>query len=285
VTSVREYDLVFADTCVGGATVVARAGATARGLRAYFLADYAVNPLGTRSRPEVHQALERWIDVAARRAGTLVVACNTASVLLEQAGELAETAAAAGLRVRSMVHLLDRALAAGPAVVRGKRVCLMGTRFTVSQPAYPERLFRAGAADVRLLAATETERTIAHLLHTSPEGRRRIEDEAGPAVRDVDVVVLGCTLFPLVSNVLRDLNPRCVLLDPASGIDDLLQPGGAGPNRLAIELTGETIGPDEVQSRAEDLFPGWIVESVQRGGRARPCSSSRTIRSSPVTSQ
>lgn len=36
------YDVVFADTCIGGSTVAARLAQVRQGLRAFYLADYAV---------------------------------------------------------------------------------------------------------------------------------------------------------------------------------------------------------------------------------------------------
>lgn len=263
----RAFDVVFTDTCVGGCTVAARAGASATGLRGYYLADYAINPLGVKSRAEVRATLERWMGVARSRTATLVVACNTASVLLEQLPQLSARAAAAGLRVLSMVDLLDRVLGGNAAVIQGRRVCLMGTRFTVSQPVYRDRLIRAGAAEVLPLAATRTERTIAHLRHASDDGRREIRDEVEETIRRSDVVVLACTLFPLVSPLLRELNPECVLVDPAVGVDGALRRGSAaGANRLTLAVTGTAIAERDVRARAGALFTGWTIQRCIRSG-------------------
>jgi glutamate racemase len=262
----RSFDVVFTDTCLGGSTVAARVGSSAAGLRGFYLADYAVNPLGVKSQAEVRAALERWMRIARLRAPTLVVACNTASVLLEQAPDLLATAAGEGLRVLSMVHLFDRALASAASSVQGKRVCVMGTRFTVSQPVYRDRLIRAGAAEVLPLAATRTERTIARLKHTTDDGRREIADEAGESVRRSDVVVLACTLFPLVGPLLHELNPACVLVDPACGVDGAFAGASrGGTNRLTIALTGHAVALDDVRAQADALFPGWTIASIEAG--------------------
>ena len=258
----RDFDVVFADTCLGGSTVAARVGASAAGVRGYYLADYAVNPLGVKPPAAIRAALERWLRAATARTGTLVVACNTASVLLEQLPDLLARAAGADLRVITMVQLLDRALALVPSTIQGRRVCLMGTRFTVGQPVYRDRLIRAGALEVIPLAATRTERTIAHLWHTSLDGRRQIEDEVADAIRRSDVVVLACTLFPLVGPLLRDLNPSCVLVDPAAGANGLLQTSGTGANRLTIAMTGHAIALEDLRAQSGALFPGWAIEAT-----------------------
>jgi glutamate racemase len=202
---------------------------------------------------------------AAKRAGTLVVACNTASVRLEEAPDLLVSAAEARLRVLSMVQLLDRALALAGPYIRGKRVCLMGTRFTVNQPVYRDRLLSAGAAEVLPLAATRTERNIAHLWHDTEDGRREIEAEVGATLRRSEAVVLACTLFPLIAPLLRRINPAGTLVDPAAGVDaELLGITGSGPNHLRIAVTGDAIALDDVRDRSGVLFPGWRVDSVEK---------------------
>jgi glutamate racemase len=267
--------VVFIDTCLGGSTVAARAAASGAGLRAFYLADYAVNPLGVKTAAEVRAAIERWIRIALPRTGTLVVACNTASVLLEQIPELVGEAESSGLRVLSMVRLLDRALALPASTVEGRRVCLMGTRFTTTQPVYRDRLLRAGAAEVLPLAATRTEHAIAHLRHTSQDGRREIADEVGDTVQRADVVVLACTLFPLVGPLLLSINPACRLLDPAAGIAGTLTgTSPAGPNQLTIALSGRAVPLGDVRRQAGDLFPGWDITSIEEfagpGGAGEP---------------
>ena len=140
----------------------------------------------------------------------------------------------------------------------------MGTRFTVAQPVYRDRLLRAGAAEVLPLAATRTEHTIAHLRHTSEAGRREIVEEVGDTVRRADVVVLACTLFPLVGPLLLDINPACLLLDPADGISGTLKRDVADGHEPAdARVTGGTLPLEDVRQRAGGLFPGWDIDSIE----------------------
>jgi glutamate racemase len=258
-----DHDVVFCDSCLGGSTVAARLAASRTGLRAFYLADYAVNPLGTRSAPEVRAALERWHDVARARAGTLVIACNTASVLYAESHHAFDRAPGGELHVWSMVDLLEALLASARRCIEGKRICLMGTRFTVSHALYRDRLLRAGALEVVPLAATRTECVVANLRHTQHEGQREVAEEIGDAIRSCDAVLLGCTCFPLAADVIRRINPRCVLLDPAVAIDDVLPASrGGGANRLTIAVSGAALSSREVAGVAGTLFPGWVVDEV-----------------------
>jgi len=259
------YDVVFADTCIGGSTVAARLALGRAGLRGLYLADYAVNPLGVQPAFGVRAALDRWVDVARDRASTLIVACNTASVLLRRTPEVVERASGYGIRVHSMVDFLEVILGAEGEGVRGQRVCLMGTEFTVSQPLYHGLLQEAGAASLQPLPATQTEQTIAHLQHGTPAGRATVVREIAAGVRAADTVLLACTCFPLVSDLVREINPGAALLDPAHGVDGLeLGAEGEGGNLLTVALTGDVLTPEMVSERAGTLFPGWTLSGVAR---------------------
>ncbi len=261
----RPFDVVFCDTCIGGSTVAARLARARSGIRGFFLADYAVNPLGVKAPEQVRKALDRWVEVAAARAPLLVIACNTASVRLRDVPEVVERARSLGTEVVSMVDLLANTLAGEPGAVARRRVCLMGTRFTVSHPLYRGMLGRAGAREVLPLPATATEGEIAHLRHHSREGRDRIRAEIGDTLREADTVVMACTCFPLVADLIEELNPGVRLLDPAEGIETLPGLGGrGGPNRLSLAVTGEVLTPGALLSLAPALLPGWeLVEALR----------------------
>lgn len=243
--------------------MAARLARTRKGLRAFYLADYAVNPLGVKSMGEVRLALDRWVDFARGRSTTLIVACNTASVLLRNTPEVLERAAGMGMTVHSMADFLEALLRNRPSSVKGRVVCLMGTEFTVSQSLYATLLQERGARTLLPLPATRTERAIAHLRHDTPEEREAILAEIEGPIRESDAVVLACTCFPLVEGLIRDLRPGVELLDPAGGVDGLPLDGkGEGPNLLRVALTGGALDPEELEARAATLFPGWELEDV-----------------------
>jgi glutamate racemase len=258
--SMHDYDLVFCDSCVGGSTVASRVVEPESGVRALYLADYAINPLGRRPPIEVNRVVRRWIEIAENHADTLVIACNTASISLYETGPQGEAYGSRALHIISMVDLLDRALARVQPVLSSATVCLLGTEFTVSCQVYQRRLIAAGALTVRSVAATRTESVIARLDHLSPRGTETIVAEIGDAVRTSDVVVLACTCFPLIVDVIRTLNPGCVVIDPAEGgaLPGYLPCGS--PNRLTIVVTGNSCiaGVDSFAA----LFKGWYVDRV-----------------------
>lgn len=259
-----DFDVVFCDTCIGGSTVASRVSERSQGIRALYLADYAVNPLGTKSRDEVREALRRWVAYATSRSHLLFVACNTASVRLRDCPDVLREADRQDLRVITMLDLVDDLLRRMAEHLRGKRVCLMGTRFTVQEGTYARLLEKAGVGRVLPVAATQTERAVAHLQHRSSEGRRTIQMEMGHAISESDAVLLACTCFPLVGDQIRAMNQACELLDPAAGLD--LLPGlegRSGPNRLTLRSSGPPPPLEEIRRQVPVLLGGWEIESVE----------------------
>ena len=70
----------IADSCIGGLSVVSSLWNAGDAGNAIFLADYAINPLGVKSDPEIADVVERWLRSAENHSDTLVMACNTLSV-------------------------------------------------------------------------------------------------------------------------------------------------------------------------------------------------------------
>jgi hypothetical protein len=161
-----------------------------------------------------------------------------------------------------MVDLVRDLLSGGR--IAGKRVCLMGTRFTVSEGTYQRLLLDEGAREVVPLATTLTERAVAHLEHESASSTRAIAGEIGEAIRRSDAVLLACTCFPLVGEQIRTVNPQCDLLDPSSSLRVLPPLGsGHGPNRLTLRSSGPPPPLEEIEGQIPALFRGWQVESVE----------------------
>jgi glutamate racemase len=153
-----------------------------------------------------------------------------------------------------MLDLLDAML--DGTDLGGARVCLVGTEFTVGQPAYADRIERAGAAEVIRLGATRTERTVAHLQHRTREGRDVVRAEIADGLRDADAAVLACTCFPLIADLFEETSPGIRLLDPGRAISGLYDwPVRDGTNHLTLAMAGDAPSPDAVQ--VQELFPGW----------------------------
>ena len=263
-TAQREFpfDVVFTDSCIGGSTVATKLGAKTSGLKGLYLADYAINPLGVQSPERIAAVVQRWIAVAASCAPLLIVACNTASVSLHRHGNRRGTVVTGELVVVTMAKLVRRILYAHRDQLAGKRIGVLGTRFTTRDPLYAEMIASVGAGKVSACAATRTERVIAAFEYRSPEAAAVIADEIGDFVRGLDAVLLGCTCFPLIAPLITQLNPACLLLDPADAVQAAPRISAPGTHRnvLMIGVSGSAAMIPTLKTAA--LFPTWTVERV-----------------------
>lgn len=78
----------------------------------------------------------------------MVMACNTASVRLEDSPSVRSRADELGLDLYSMMDLLDPLLRRKTTPIPHVRVCVMGTEHTVGRPVCREHLQNAGAREV-----------------------------------------------------------------------------------------------------------------------------------------
>lgn len=219
-----------------------------------FIADQAYCPYGDRPLAEIHdRALTLTEHLASGGATTIVMACNisTAAALPE-----AQTRFSPGVRCFGMI---------APAVqgalhrTRTGRIGVLATRGTVASGAYPRALRRASRqlrvvqqACPGFVPLVESGQT------TGPEALRMAKRYLAPLVdADVDTIVLGCTHYPLLQDLLRSAWPahRTVhFVDPAAWLaDHLLAEGMRSDARITPLL--ETSG--SVPSFAAQLEQWW----------------------------
>jgi len=237
----------IADSCIGGLSVVKslwRAGVAGE---AIFLADYAINPLGVKDEAAIAGVVDRWLGLAEEHSDTLIIACNTLSIrhrYLSQSGELHS-----GLRqVVSMVDCFQEMVEIEAERLTNKRVLVIGTEYTASQPLHLE-ILRAAVPGVRAtaVAATDLERKVARF----QPGPVTLSDELHQAIRSADVVVLACTCFPLVQDELEALYPEPIFLDPGAYCSSILDSTSqTGEKKLRMDVTGNSVAMEQVMNFA-----------------------------------
>lgn len=204
------------DSGLGGLTVLAAIRRTLPGVAVTYVADNAAFPYGPLSEAAVSARVLAVIGALLARepVDAVVIACNTAS-----------TAALAALRAAfPAMPFVGTVPALKPAaqVTRSGVIGLLATPGTVHRP-YIDAL----AADVA--AGCRVVRVGAALLATLAEGKLRgvapppgaVAAEIAPLFGDplMDVVVLGCTHYPLLRPELIAAAPRPVpWLDSADAV-------------------------------------------------------------------
>jgi len=202
------------DSGVGGLTVLRALQARLPGESFIYLGDTARLPYGSKSRETVERySLQCAHVLVARGVRTLVVACNTASA----AALPALRAAHPGLDVFGVI---EPGAAAAVRATASRRIAVIATLATVQGRAYELQIqARAPDAQVRALAcplfvalAEEgwTEGPVAEAV------ARRYLAPLFEAAERPDVLVLGCTHFPLLRPVIRAaVPPDTAIVDSA----------------------------------------------------------------------
>ncbi|MEP5284585.1 MAG: glutamate racemase [Alloalcanivorax venustensis] len=220
--------LIF-DSGVGGLSVVKALREQVPGAPLAYVCDNAALPYGTKADAWLVRRIVQVCRaaVAASGARVLVVACNTASTLALDA-----------LRAQLSVPVVGTVPAIKPAAAlsRSGVIGLLATSATVTRP-YTDKLIHdfAGHCTVVRVAADGLVDQAERLLAGEPVDDAVLEAGLAPLWRapTLDTVVLGCTHFPLLRDLLNARAPR-----PVQWVDS----GSAIARRVAQVAADESGG-------------------------------------------
>jgi glutamate racemase len=266
-TSTRPTIGVF-DSGFGGLTVLKELVALSPHADYLYFGDTARLPYGSKSVETVARyAVEATHFLEGRGANLLVIACNTATALA-----LDRIAAAARVPVVGVVEPgADQAASAS----QNHRVVVIGTEATVSSHAYLRALEQRGVqARERacpLFVPLVEEGWVDHPV-TEQVAQIYLKEAFADGFHDADVLVLGCTHYPLIKSLLRRVAPAHVKIvdsahSTASVVTAMIRalPGPAEAN-LSRSPTGlHFFATDSVEKfrRLGPRFLGHPVEVVE----------------------
>lgn len=239
------------DSGVGGLTVLRAIQAVMPDLPTVYLGDTARLPYGTKTAETIaHYVRQNVAFLVAQGVESVVVACNSASSVLGSLGDL-------GVPLHGTILPGARAAA---ALTRNGRVAVLGTRATIRSGAY-------GRALRQLLPELQVvEQSAALLVPLVEEGWWQDEVTRQVAWRylqpvlqaDCDTLVLGCTHFPILRDLIGDLlGPQVALVDPGVALAMELQrsPG-------LCQVASGSLGERESEARQRwfctDPHPGLL---------------------------
>jgi glutamate racemase len=198
------------DSGVGGLTVLRALLDRIPNADYLYFGDTARLPYGSKSAATVaHYAVGAVQYLQAQGADLLVIACNTATALA-----LDEIKAAAGVPV---IGVVEPGAEAAAAASRNHKVVVIGTEATISSHAY-RRALEGRKVTVREKACPLFVPLVEEgwAEHPVTEQVAKIylseafADDAGDS--DADVLVLGCTHYPLIKPLLRRVAPEHVAI-------------------------------------------------------------------------
>ncbi len=211
------------DSGVGGLTVVRAVVDRCPEESLLYLGDRARYPYGPRPIAEIRGfAVEIARELVSRDVKLLVVACNSVEVAAIQ-----DVADASGTPV---VGVIDPGVRAAVAATRSGKIGLIGTEATVASGAYDRALARAdGGTELLAVACPGVVEHVERGDTSSPELSDLLGSYLAPLrSAGVDALILGCTHYPLVADLISShMGPETTLvssadataMDVASAID------------------------------------------------------------------
>ncbi len=214
------------DSGVGGLTVLGALAARIPDADYLYFGDTARLPYGSKSAATVaHYAVGAVRYLQDQGAELLVIACNTATALA-----LDQIKAAASVPV---IGVVEPGADAAAAATRKQKVVVIGTEATISSHAY-RRALEARKVTVRekacpLFVPLVEEGWVEHPV-TEQVAKIYLSEAFSDDARDADVLVLGCTHYPLIKPLLRRLAPEHIaIVDSAeSTAEDVARQLGRG---------------------------------------------------------
>jgi glutamate racemase len=207
-SSPRRPSIGVFDSGFGGLTVLKELLAQCPEADYLYFGDTARLPYGSKSAETVAKyAVEAALFLEEQGASLLVIACNTATALA-----LDRIKAAAHVPVVGVVEPgAERASAAS----KNRRVVVVGTEATVSSHAYRRALEARGVQAKEkacpLLVPLVEEGWLEHPVTEEVAGIY-LKEAFADGFGDADVLVLGCTHYPLIKPVLARSAPQHVTL-------------------------------------------------------------------------
>ena len=208
--------LIF-DSGIGGFSVLKEVTCALPHAPIIYAADYAGLPYGEKSETEIASRVPALLGRMVERYNPrlVTIACNTACTIA-----LSHVRAALDVPVVGTVPAVKPASLATKTGVIG----LLGTQATIRQP-YVDHLQAEFAADMKLLRYAAPE--LVHAAEAKMRGEKISQDiyrnaiaglKEQPGGENMDVIILGCTHFPLVLEELRYIEPNMDFVDGAKGI-------------------------------------------------------------------
>jgi glutamate racemase len=227
------------DSGVGGLTVYRALHARLPNERFVYLGDTARVPYGTKSLRTVERyAIENSLFLASRGIKMLVVACNTASALA-----LPAVREAVGLDVAGVIGPGGRKAVEMTRNKERSRIGVIATESTVSSNAYFQAIRRASQTAEVFQAACPLFVPLAEENWVNEPETKAIAERYLAQMKEFapDTLVLGCTHYPILKDVIQQtVGPGVKLVDSGEATADevamaLREKGLENPHAVAGE--------------------------------------------------
>lgn len=256
-TSRKELPIGIFDSGVGGLTVYRALHDRLPNERFIYLGDTARVPYGTKSLATVERyALENSKFLASLGIKLLVVACNTASALA-----LPKIREAIGLDVVGVIGPGARKAVRATGDIESPRIGVIATEATVSSGAYATAIAAASKNAEIHQAACPLFVPLAEEGWTEADETRSIAKKHLASIKEFrpDALVLGCTHYPLLRDVIQNTVGENV---------KLIDSGAAAAEEVAELLFANNLQSETAVSGkrqfCDDLDHFYVTDAAER---------------------
>ena len=197
--------VVVLDSGLGGLTVVKAMRAALPGEEILYFGDTARLPYGSKTAATVTTFVQQIIEFLREYDPKhVVIACNTATALALSATR----AAFPGLPISGVIEPGAKAAVAAAGAKRVPVIGVIATDATIRSRAYERAIYHRRHHARLLLRATPLLAPIIEEGRTEkdPLVRLAVEQYLAPMIKaGLDVLVLGCTHYPILRNVISDV--------------------------------------------------------------------------------
>ncbi len=239
------------DSGVGGLTVLAQVLKQLPNEDYIYLADTARVPYGGRSPQEIIKINQEIIPFLINQGAKLIImACGTSSAIAypvvkdEYAVEL--------------INLIEAGSRAALSATKNKQIGVIATAGTVNSGAFQNKI--GNEAQVQAVACPLFVPLVEDGLVETDETRKVAKEYLKPLISaGIDTLILGCTHYPHLSKVIKEIvGPSVTLVDPAvaavAQAKAMLKKAGTikttgSPAKASFLVTGSAIHFQDVGSR------------------------------------
>lgn len=235
--------ICFFDSGIGGATILREVYKRSPNEGYIYYADSINNPYGMKSKEELFSIVDNVVTKLLEFNPKIIVcACNTATAMVlndirKKYSDITFIGTEPAVKV---VH--DKYF--------DKKAIVLTTKGTGESERFKDLLDKYGTLNSKLVIAPELANLIENNKDTSLYLNNLLKDYIG-----TEVVVLGCTHFPLVENEIRTVLGNVLFVDGAVGITnriDSLIDKSDGPGYIKVIST-----LDDVENRILDIVKSY----------------------------
>ncbi|MDO5352102.1 MAG: glutamate racemase [Succinatimonas sp.] len=234
--------ILFFDSGVGGLSICQAVKKINPDVEPVYLFDNECFPYGEKSESFLIERVSDILDVAVKKfeLSGIIVACNTAS-----------TVALPSLRNHISLPIIGVVPAIKPAALLSKKkiIALLATPGTINRE-YTDNLIKNYASDCRVIkiGSARLARIAEDRLTCGNVDETEVAGILSPIINlnkneRPDVIVLGCTHYPFVADVIKRILPDCLLVDSGAAIGKRVDSLFSGAKMLPVEV-------DKIEHRA-----------------------------------